>query len=685
MSPICHCLIGIPGSGKSTFARQWVKYDPNCVIVSTDAIRAELFGDESQQGDWNVIEQEVLQQVKIAISSGHSVIYDATNYKRAQRIDILKKFASVGADTWMAWYLRTPLSECYRRNKQRERQVAENIIESFDKWLKQFEPLEAEGFARVSMVSMVNGEYDFSLIEKQIKGLPRSIINRRNCSHKKTLHQYSGLIDFERLMYLISLIIKFPGVGLLYDTNPEFLQKLVGDTTAITDSLSEISALMASQYHSIYAEPEALNNDLEWLEKNAIIGEQGLDKEIDVADYTGDINHFEAHPYSDIDTFLRVIKIIRCLVHYPCFRYEEDTETSQKMFFTSLKPYIYGINQTSLRKDIQRALHPYKILPNTTMKRAYFVGNAVLNKYELEQVYKVLRSHAQDLEDPMALSTYKEIERKLEASQILRSQEFADDYQVRAIANHPGLDIENLPDYSAYHKLDELSKAILSGQLLELDRFPHTGRHPHDPHLNQPFRVWPLQVVFSKIGWYLGYETQGGNADQLLRFERLDRFFVNKFLPEKRSLEEQKVALAKLEKLYKSSYSLFLGNSLIEQQKYLDPKQRSSVEITVDIWCQEGIFNFISERTKRLPKNQIKMSMRPGKRKLAKEKIFVLPLTGDSNYPYCCQLTLPCWNIEDIDLRRWLIGFGDKIKVAQPLEIREEIKLMGDAISKLYE
>jgi predicted kinase len=685
MSPICHCLIGIPGSGKSTFASQWVKYDPNCVIVSTDAIRGQLFGDESLQGDWNLIEQEVLQQVKIAVAAGKSVIYDATNYKRSQRIDILQKFAAIGADTWMGWYLKTPLKECHRRNKERQRQVNENIINTFDKWLKQFKPIEAEGFAKVTAISPGNEEYDFSLVEKQIKSLPRSLVNRRNCSYKKALHQYSSLIDFERLMYLIALIINFPGVGLFYENNPQLLQKLLGNTTGITDSLSEISALMASQYHPIYAEPKALDNDLQWLEDNAIIGEQGLGKEMDVPDYTGDIQKLNTHAYSDIDTFLRLMKIIRCLVHYPCFRHEEDEQTGQAMFLDTLKSHIYCITQDTLRKDVERALHPYRILPNNIMKRAYFVGNAVLNKYELEQVYKVLRSHAQDLEDPMALSTYKEIQRKLEVSQILRSEEFADDYQVRAIANHPGIDMENLPDYSAYHKLDELSKAILSGQLLELERFPHTGRHLHDPHLNKPFQVWPLQVVFSKIGWYLGYETKGGDADKLFRFERLDRFFINKCLPIKRSLQEQKLALAKLEKLYKSSYSLFIGNSVSEQQKYLDKQEKNSVEITVDIWCKESIFNFISERTKRLPHDQIKMSLRPGKRKSKKEKVFVLPLTGDANYPYSCQLTLPCWSVQDIDLRRWLIGFGTQVKVAEPLEIRQQIQLMGDSISKLYQ
>ncbi|WP_413176308.1 AAA family ATPase [Anabaena azotica] len=683
MSTISHFLVGIPGSGKSTFASQWLQYDPNCVIVSTDAIRAELFGDESQQGNWSLIEQEVLKRVKAAVAANISVVYDATNFKRSHRIDILQKFANVGADKWMAWYLKTPLKECYRRNQQRQRQVDENIIESYDKSLKQFEPIEAEGFSRVTALSMVNGEHDFSVIQKQIKSLPRSIVNRRNCSRKKILHQYSGLIDFERLMYLISLMIKFPGVGLFHETNPNFLQKLVGNTV-ITDSLSEISTLMSSQYHSIYAQTEALANDLEWLEKNGIIGEQGLDKDIEVDDYIGDVNKFEAHTYSDIDTFIRLIKIIRCLVHYPYFRYEEDEKKVQEMFFKSLEPHIYGITQSTLRRDIQVALHPYKILPNTTMKRAYFVGNAVLNKYELEQVYKVLHSQAKDLEDPIALSTYEGIEKKLELSQILRSEVFADDYRVRAIANQPIVDINQLPDSAAYKKLDDLTTAIVSGRALEINRLSHTGRYADNPHTNQQFVVWPLQIVFSNIGWYLGYECKGGDADKLFKFDRLDRIYISSFSSNIRSLDEQKKALSQLEILYKSSYSLHLGNSVDNQQKYLNKKQRDSVEVELQIWCKENIFNFISEGTKRIPTNQIKMSKRPGIRTSKSEKIFVLPTTGDADYPYCCQLTLPYWAIEDFDLKRWIIGFGNQVKVVQPVEIVQQIKLLGDGVSKLY-
>ena len=43
-------LIGLPGSGKSSLAEQLVAQSPGSAIISTDAIRAQLFGDEGIQG-----------------------------------------------------------------------------------------------------------------------------------------------------------------------------------------------------------------------------------------------------------------------------------------------------------------------------------------------------------------------------------------------------------------------------------------------------------------------------------------------------------------------------------------------------------------------------------------------------------------------------------------------------------
>ncbi len=680
MLAICHFLIGVPGSGKSTLASQWIEQDPNCIVVSTDEIRNQMFGSEHIQGDWKLIESELLTRVKAAIASGSSVIYDATNAKRPWRMDILQKFASVGVKMSIGWHLQTPLEECYRRNQQRQRQVDEKIIASYAESLKEFEPIEAEGFAQVTSIPIVNGEFDFEKIQTQIQKLKRTITNRRNRNQSKILHQYSRLLDFERLMHLIALLLQYPGAGLLHVTHPQILQNLIGNIL-VTDSLSEISALMARQYHPIYANSEALTNDLNWLEENGIIGEQGLDKEIEVGDYTGDITQFESHTYSDIDLFVRLLKIIRCMVHYPYFRYEKGTK-SQKTFWENLQTHIYGISQSQLRKDIERVLHPYKILPNTTMKRAYFLGTAILAKHELAEVFKVLRSHVQELADPIAFSTYEAFEKKLELSQLLNLEHY--NYPVRAIKSQAIVDINALPNYNAYKKLDEITDAIISGRALVLDRFSSAGSHLNDPHANESLQVWPLQIVFYNIGWYLGYECKDSRNANLFKFERLDRIFFRQTLNEKRTSEKQQQALSHLETLYKASYSLFISNSVENQQKYLDKQQRTNVEILLEIWCNDNIFRFISEGTKRFPPNNIKMSKRHSIPQQASNTMFVLPQTGDSNFPHRFQVTLPSWSVYDIDLQRWILGFGGNIKVMQPQAIVEQIKTIGDAISHVY-
>ncbi len=681
MHPICHILIGVPASGKSTFAKQWQQAEPNCAIVSTDNIRAKLFGSEEIQGNWPAVEAEVLTQVKQAILSGHSVIYDATNARRPWRMDMLQKLANLGVKTFVGWYIDTPLQECLIRNSTRQRQVNQNIIISMVQSLKDFEPIAAEGFAKVIRVKITDGKFDFPAIASEIDKIPRTVTNRRNRNVDKTLHQYSHLRDFERLMYLIALLSRFPGAGLLHVTNPEFLQQLV-NSQEITDSLTEIAALMARQYHPIYADATALVGDLEFLEKNSIIGDQNLDAEINVSEYTGDNKNLEVHTYSDLEIFVRLIQTIRCMVHYPCFRYEEDKK-SLELLWLSLKSHGYFFSLGTLRKDIQQVLHPYKILPHPTMKRAYYVGTAILAKHELAEVFNVLRSHVKDLEDPIALSTYTALEKKLELSQLFNPEQFSDSYPVRAIANQPIVDINALPDYTAYKKLDEITDAIVSGTALELNRVVGSAKFEGDPHLNDSFSVFPLQIVFNNIGWYLGYECKGDTNANLFKFERLDRIFISQVLNETRTPTAQKQALSKLETLYKSSYSLFLGNSVEDQQNYLDSKRRSQAEIVLEIWCNDTIFRFIREGTKRFAANKIKMS-KQGAGKNPNSQIFALPKTKDPIFPNRLQVNLPCWSVGDIDLLRWVLGFGANIKVIQPQALVDKVQDMSRAIAQVY-
>lgn len=92
-------LIGVAGSGKSTWAKKY--YDDalnsgiRTIIISSDAIRKELFGDESDQTHNTEVFEEVHLRIHAALHTYDTVIYDATNLNRKRRIAFLKTIRGI--------------------------------------------------------------------------------------------------------------------------------------------------------------------------------------------------------------------------------------------------------------------------------------------------------------------------------------------------------------------------------------------------------------------------------------------------------------------------------------------------------------------------------------------------------------------------------------------------------------
>ncbi|MEH1979424.1 MAG: ATP-binding protein [Nostoc sp.] len=304
---ICHFLIGIPGSGKTTFAVELAKLG-NYRIISTDAIRQQLYGDASIQGEWSQIEEKVISEIVDAIAQGNSIIYDATNAKRAWRIDLLRKLNSslTSPVLWMGWYLQTPIATCKLWNQKRDRQVPEIIIENMHKSLQEFPPIAAEGFAVVKAIDVTSCNFDIQQIQNQIQQLGRTLTNRANRNRHVTLHSYSKLLDFERLMYLISLIIRYPGMGNLQITNPSLLESIFGYVPQFASSIEEVTTLIGKLCGTIYADAGAIASDLDWLQQNSLLGANTIawcspiTSPLDLSVTPSD---FVTHGYSDFYTF----------------------------------------------------------------------------------------------------------------------------------------------------------------------------------------------------------------------------------------------------------------------------------------------------------------------------------------------------------------------------------------------
>lgn len=141
-----HMLVGIPGSGKSVYARGLEKATRG-VIVSTDAIRLRLFGGESKQKNTYIIFDEAFREIGQALADGRDVIFDATNVDRARRAKFLKRFSDKPVQ---CHFFDTSYETARDRISSRKRKLDDKILTKYAKNL-QF-PLLGEGFAAVHIV-----------------------------------------------------------------------------------------------------------------------------------------------------------------------------------------------------------------------------------------------------------------------------------------------------------------------------------------------------------------------------------------------------------------------------------------------------------------------------------------------------------------------------------------------------
>lgn len=107
-----YLMVGVPGSGKSTFARQLKgKY------VSRDEVRFSLLSDNDEYfSKEDKVFEKFIYEIKEGLSRGVDVIVDATHINKSSRRKVLSK---VHPEKVVAIFMDTPLGVCLKRNAQR--------------------------------------------------------------------------------------------------------------------------------------------------------------------------------------------------------------------------------------------------------------------------------------------------------------------------------------------------------------------------------------------------------------------------------------------------------------------------------------------------------------------------------------------------------------------------------------
>lgn len=125
---------GLPASGKTTFAHNWVSDDEqNRELVEKDQIRrnSDLFRDgvyNHSRGDESIVLQERDRLIGEALASGKSVISSDTNLVQKHIIQITNIAKKYNAEVEIVSFLDVPLKELIERDSKREDSVGEQVI-----------------------------------------------------------------------------------------------------------------------------------------------------------------------------------------------------------------------------------------------------------------------------------------------------------------------------------------------------------------------------------------------------------------------------------------------------------------------------------------------------------------------------------------------------------------------------
>lgn len=116
-------LSAIPGSGKSTWAREYQSAHSNTYIVSSDEIRLELLGSPSNFSNEKLIWATFVKRLNAYAekSDNLTVIADATNLQNKYRLYYLE--ATPHFDRHVLVVFRVPYQVCLVQNKMRSKRT----------------------------------------------------------------------------------------------------------------------------------------------------------------------------------------------------------------------------------------------------------------------------------------------------------------------------------------------------------------------------------------------------------------------------------------------------------------------------------------------------------------------------------------------------------------------------------
>jgi predicted kinase len=139
-------LVGLPGSGKSTYVEKL-----GAPVLSSDAVRGLLADDPTDQSIHGRVFRVMRYLLRQRLEIGRPVTYvDATHLTPRERAPYIRLGARYGCPV-EAVFFDVPLEVCRERNRSRDRVVPEEALKRMALKLKP--PTLEEGFSGITVIA----------------------------------------------------------------------------------------------------------------------------------------------------------------------------------------------------------------------------------------------------------------------------------------------------------------------------------------------------------------------------------------------------------------------------------------------------------------------------------------------------------------------------------------------------
>jgi predicted DNA-binding transcriptional regulator YafY len=382
----------------------------------------------------------------------------------------------------------------------------------------------------------------------------------------------------------------------------------------------------------------------------------------------------DAHPYQDQTALNRLLLLIAVFIRQPGIGCPAESNlaltgthhnalasvaTGLEQLSIDLDREIAASSVPTLRKDLE-FLRKYGIIEERMYRWGYYLGTGIFSHQELQVAVQALKDIGNRLGDPSVRDLYQKLEKRLRGLELGER----DLYPVRSQLNQSIVHTnpEQMREQKLYRatlfdRLSEVETAIVTGQAIEI----YYARAPYQTGTTHHLQVYPLQLIYHDVAWYLICDRIDSGYLAAIRLDRLSNHLCQLTHLPPRGKSAQLDRLKVVDRLLHDGWGLSLGSN---EQQFQELNGAEGIEVKVRFFGK--VAPFIQEGEKRHPRQKIVV-----KKDLNGKLDFI-------NY----SIILP--ERSTPEFFRWVRQFGSQALILSPEKYVEEFRREVSLLAELY-